>query len=281
VSAAASAREVPSPTPPGEDARDWPVEEGFFVPRPFVLDHDFPPLRAARHAAAALHAAFPEIVSVHVCGSVLEAGVTPADVDVAVVVADGAVALPSVADVLATCDTGLEDRGKARAWDVLVERRGTVLRNPLRCMPLLFRSLRVPGRVAGPPPWRGTPRIAADGATAAKLCGPRKRELIASLAALRDAKSEQRPEMAAWLAKVQKRTLRLGMLEALKALGAYSAVPARCAELLGMARPELAHLAIEVREDLRCGYAEEAAFGRLAALAHALLAPSSGEVRTP
>ncbi|NOU30705.1 MAG: hypothetical protein HOO96_22625 [Polyangiaceae bacterium] len=275
MSAAASARDLPCAAPPGNDARDWPTAGGFFVPRPFVLDHDFPPLRAARHAAAALHAAFPEIVSVHVCGSVLEVGVTPADVDLAVVVADGAASLPPVAEVLATCDTGLEDRVKARAWDVLVERRGTIMHNPLRCMPLLFRSL----RVAGPAPWRGTPKIAADAATAAKLFGPRKRELIGSLAALRDAKSERRPEMAAWLAKVQKRALRLGMLEALATVGAYSAVPARCAELLAMARPELAHLAIEVSEDLRCGYAEEATFGRLVALAHALLTPRSGEVR--
>ncbi len=277
MSAAASAREVPCGAPPGEDARDWPVEGGFFVPRPFVLDHDFPPLRAARHAAAALHLAFPEIVSVHLCGSVLEAGVTPADVDLAVVVADGTAALPPVAEVLATCDTGLTDGAKKHAWDVLVERRGVVIRNPLRCMPLLFRSL----RVAGPAPWRGTPKIAADAATSAKLFGPRKRELIASLAALRDARSDRRPEMAAWLAKVQKRALRLGMLEALKALGAYSAVPARCAELLAMARPELAALALGVQGDLTSGDASEAAFSQLVALAHALLTPRSGEVRAP
>lgn len=277
MSAAASARDVPGPATPGADARDWPVEAGFFVPRPFVLDHDVPPLRAARHAATTLHLAFPQIVSVHLCGSVLEAGVTPADVDLAVVVADGAAALPPVAEVLATCDTGLPDGAKKHAWDVLVERRGVVIRNPLRCMPLLFRSL----RVAGPAPWRGTPKIAADAATAAKLVRPRKRELVASLAALRDARTDRRPEMAAWLAKAQKRALRLGMLDALATLGTYSAVPARCAELLAMARPELATLALAVRDDLSGGDASEAAFSRLVALAHALLAPRSGEVSAP
>ncbi len=275
VSVAERAREVPA-AKPGEDARDWPIEGGFFVPRPFVLDHDSPPLRAARAAATALHAAFPEVLSVHLCGSVLEVGTTPADVDLAVIIADGASALPKVAEVLAKCDTGL---GAARrhAWDALVERRGVVIRHPLRCMPLLFRSL----RVAGPAPWRGAPKIAADAVTASRLMGPRKRELAASLAALRDARSERRPETFAWLAKVQKRALRLGMLEALATLGAYSAVPARCAELLGMARPDRAALALAVQSDLVGGDASEAAFSKLVALAHALLAPSSGEVRTP
>lgn len=256
---------------PGEDVHDWPTRDGYFAPRSSVPSDALPAVGAARRAAAEVRLRFPEVISVHLCGSVLEHGVVPADVDLAVVVADEAAALPAVADVLAGCDTSLGGREKARAWDVLVERRGAVLRNPLRCMPLVFRSL----QVAGTSPWRGAPRIAADATTASKLSAPRKRELTGSLVALRDAEAARRPETAGWLARVQKRALRFGMLEALAILGAYSAVPARCAQLIGRARPELASLALEVSDDLGRGYAGAPAFRRLVELARALLAPGA------
>lgn len=246
------------------DPADWAVVDGHLRAREFQLDLRRREHQQAARAARLIRRLHPSVTAVYLCGSCLDDGSTPADIDLLVVARS-----PDRCGPLEAALPPLLERVRGGrdgpTWDVTVVDRGAAEASRSILLMVATGSL----LLAGEP--LATPSFPADRSTAALLVGPRSEHVRVLLALLARALLDPSAPRDLVVRKLQKHALRLGALASLAETGCFSLKPERCAALIGAVAPALGPLAEAVAQDHGAGDRGLLAADRAVDLASAVL----------